>query len=497
MGQVIAERYHVIQLLGEGGMGRVYLAEHVKMGRKSAIKVMNHAMMHDAEAIGRFNREASNASRISHPNVAAIYDFGETSDGLIFLAMEYVEGRPLTTLLAEPGGGALPPVRVAAIVRQVGGALDAAHELGIVHRDLKPDNIMIARGRDGSDVVKVVDFGIAKAGQMPAQQVTRTGLVIGTPEYMSPEQLSGDVLDGRSDIYTLALVAFNMLTGLLPFPGTTVQESLILRLTERPQTLSEIKPGANWPRSLQAVLDRALARYPAERYTRAGDFAADFSRAAASEIAGAPSVGSSRTLVISSEIPATRARPSAGATSGGSAWRRKAAGATIVAVLVFAAAGAFASRAATENGSNKSTDRSAVAISSSVAASRAPVSSVVSVQSAAPLKVVPMTVAQPESSTRRDRALRRDPEITVKQIEALAADMETAEQGRKVEEVIRANLPLMQRPARIMQVKLHLGQAVYLQGRQREACEIWSSVMDGARGTLKRQIDVFHSTYCQ
>ena len=145
--QVIADRYHVTRKLGEGGMGQVYLAEHVKMGRRSAIKVMNPSMVHDPDAVARFNREAANASRITHPNVAAIYDFGETSDGLIYLAMEFVEGEPLTDLLKRDES--LPTGRAVQIFAQVADALQAAHDLGIVHRDLKPDNIMLARGRNG------------------------------------------------------------------------------------------------------------------------------------------------------------------------------------------------------------------------------------------------------------------------------------------------------------------------------------------------------------
>ncbi|MBK5189732.1 MAG: serine/threonine protein kinase, partial [Gemmatimonadaceae bacterium] len=244
IGSVIADRYHVIRKLGEGGMGQVYLAEHVKMGRMSAIKVMTQALAHDVDAVGRFNREAANASKISHPNIAAIYDFGETSDGLIYLAMEFVEGESLTKLCEALG--ALPAPRAAEIARQVASALEAAHERGIVHRDLKPDNIMISRGRDGADLVKVVDFGIAKAAEGAGQKVTRTGLVVGTPEYMSPEQLTGDTLDGRSDLYALALVTFNMLTGTLPFTGQTTQEALLKRLTDRPLTLAEARPDLYW-----------------------------------------------------------------------------------------------------------------------------------------------------------------------------------------------------------------------------------------------------------
>jgi eukaryotic-like serine/threonine-protein kinase len=275
VGQVVADRYAIIKKLGEGGMGAVYLGEHVKMGRKSAIKVMNPSMAADPDAISRFNREASNASRISHPNVCQIYDFGETPDGVIYLAMEFIEGRSLTDVIEHEG--ALPPARAVRILRQAADALTAAHDLGIVHRDLKPDNIMIVRGKDGSDVVKVVDFGIAKAvaGDEAGQKVTKTGLVVGTPEYMSPEQLAGDKLDGRSDIYSLALVFYRMLTGTLPFQADSAQETMIKRLTDDPLTLAAARPDIVYPPGLQTVLDKALARTPAERYGNASQFGKD------------------------------------------------------------------------------------------------------------------------------------------------------------------------------------------------------------------------------
>jgi eukaryotic-like serine/threonine-protein kinase len=269
-GSIIAERYHILRKLGEGGMGRVYLAEHVKMGRKSALKVLHPGMVKNIDAITRFNREAANASRITHANVAAVYDFGETPDGLIYLAMEYVEGVPLTKIVAD--NGPLPPHRAAEIVRQTGEALAAAHDVGLVHRDLKPDNILIAKTRDGADLVKVVDFGIAKAAGNESQKVTKTGHVIGTPDYMSPEQLSGDKLDGRSDVYSLGLVAFYVLTGALPFSSDSAQESLILRLTDSPKRLAAANSDVEWPRHVQAILDRALERRAADRYQSASEF---------------------------------------------------------------------------------------------------------------------------------------------------------------------------------------------------------------------------------
>ena len=301
---IIADRYHITSKLGEGGMGAVYLGEHVKMGRKSAIKVMSQSMANDPDAIARFNREAANAARINHPNVCAIYDFGETDDGVIYLAMEFIEGEVLTDLIQREG--ALDPARAVAILKQTADALQAAHDLEIVHRDLKPDNIMITSGRGGGDVVKVVDFGIAKAmGGEEGQNVTKTGLVVGTPEYMSPEQLSGDVLDGRSDTYSLALVFFRMLTGVLPFQADSAQETMIKRLTDDPLRLNDARPGATYPEALQDVMDRALGRMPSERYPSAADFATDAAAAIEGMPAGAPPIETevATQLMDSAEVP--------------------------------------------------------------------------------------------------------------------------------------------------------------------------------------------------
>ena len=304
IGSIIADRYLVLAKLGEGGMGQVYLAEHVKMGRKSPVKVMNPGTVNDADAISRFNREAANASRISHQHAAQVYDFGETPDGLIYLAMEYVEGEPLTDILARDG--ALPPERAGEIVRQTAEALQVAHDLGIVHRDLKPDNIMLAKFRDGSDCVKVVDFGIAKAAGVEAQKVTRTGLVIGTPEYMSPEQIAGDPLDARSDIYSLGLVAYNILTGRLPFNSKTAQESVIMRLTEPPMRLAQTRPQIAWTPAVQQVMDKALQRDAALRYASASEFGRALS-AAVQGLSSATQPGMSEVMPESDvRVPATR-----------------------------------------------------------------------------------------------------------------------------------------------------------------------------------------------
>lgn len=270
VGHVVGGRYRVVSKLGEGGMGQVYLAEHVRMKRKSAIKIMRPALVGDAEALQRFTREAENASKISHPNVASIFDFGETDDGLVYLAMEFVDGEALSATLAREV--ALHPVVAADIVGQAAHALQAAHELGILHRDLKPDNLMLSKRTDGTFVVKLVDFGIARTMERGTQQVTRTGFAVGTPEFMSPEQLSGDVLDGRSDQYSLALVAFIALTGHDAFSNSTSKESLIARLTSRPRRLDEVRSDLDWPSSLQEVFDRALAPDPVDRFASVSEF---------------------------------------------------------------------------------------------------------------------------------------------------------------------------------------------------------------------------------
>ena len=307
VGSVIAERYHVLRKLGEGGMGQVYLAEHVKMGRQSAVKVLHPAMVNDAAAIGRFNREAANASRIDHPNVAGIYDFGETADGLVYLAMQYIEGETLTQLAQR--SGPLPPRRAADITRQAAEGLHAAHGLGIVHRDLKPDNIMVSRDRDGLDQVKVVDFGIAKESGSGSQKVTRTGMVVGTPEYMSPEQLAGEAVDGRSDQYSLALVAFNMLTGELPFPSASTQTSMTMRLTDEPKSLADMKPDGAWTDDVQAVMRKALARRPNERYATTREFGRAFHAAVEQMPLPEPQVARTRTVEVVSPGTTAAASP--------------------------------------------------------------------------------------------------------------------------------------------------------------------------------------------
>jgi serine/threonine-protein kinase len=273
IGTLVADRYAVIDLIGEGGMGRVYRAQHVRLPQQVAIKVLHPNLVGDKTFAERFHREAVNTSQIENEHVARVFDHGTLADGRLFLAMEYVEGERLSDLIGREGH--LPVERVVEIIRQVAEALAAAHEqpTPIVHRDLKPENIIIGKSRDGRDKVKVVDFGIAVAVRDGASRLTGTGLVIGTPEYLSPEQLSTTDFDGRSDIYSLAIVVFKTLTGQLPFGGNSFQEVALARVLGRPRTLIDTNVGVHWPPDLQGVLDRGLAQSPADRFAKVQEFA--------------------------------------------------------------------------------------------------------------------------------------------------------------------------------------------------------------------------------
>ena len=274
VGTVLAGRYRIQELLGVGAMGAVYLGEHLKIHRKDAIKILHSSIARDPDAIARFDRGARNVGAIRHPNVCTIYDFSDTADGLQYLAMEFVSGESLKDILDREGP--LQVERAVDIAEQAASALQAAHDAGVVHRDLKPANIMIAKGKRGEDVVKVVDFDISKGSQDEVKvEVTRLGYVVGTPEYMSPEQLCDGQLDGRSDVYSLALVLCKMLTGLLPFRGDNLQDIMSARLTDTPLLrLEELAPGRSFPAPLQKAIDNALKRRADDRTASSAEFAA-------------------------------------------------------------------------------------------------------------------------------------------------------------------------------------------------------------------------------
>jgi|GEM_PF-308744 len=280
IGRVLAGRYRLLEKLGQGGMGAVYKGQHVKMNRLTAIKILTTELASNPEFVARFEREAEMASHINHPNAVAIYDFGEAEDGLVYLAMEFLDGQPLSAIIKREGP--LPLERVVYITRQAAEALDAAHQLEIIHRDFKPDNVMICRKSGRPDWVEVVDFGIAKQTRVDPgkESLTQTGFVLGTPQYMSPEQVSGEPLDRRSDLYSLALVTYEMLTGALPFEGSNPQSQMVKRLVEPPLPLRRVRPQLALPPTVEPVIMKALARYPKDRYSSTVEFATELEAAA-------------------------------------------------------------------------------------------------------------------------------------------------------------------------------------------------------------------------
>lgn len=270
LGQVIAERYRVLSVIGEGGMGRVYLAEHVHMRKPVAIKVLHRELTTVADMVARFEREAIAAGRINDPHVVAATDFGRLADDSLYLVLEYVEGPDLAEVMNE---GPVPLARAVAITRQLVQALIAAHGAGVVHRDLKPENVMVVRLPDGQDQVKVLDFGIAKLdfGQqqdsgLPGGLLTRSGTVFGTPAYMAPEQAAGDPVDHRADLYTVGILLYEMLAGEAPFLDDDVARIVNKQMTSPP---GELPPTVH-PLLRELVMD-LLAKDPDDRPQTAED----------------------------------------------------------------------------------------------------------------------------------------------------------------------------------------------------------------------------------
>jgi serine/threonine-protein kinase len=279
VGKTLQGRYEIVKKVGEGGMSFVYLATDVATREKYAIKVLSAALSQDANAMARLRREAALGMRLAHPNVCHIIRLGETEDGLVYVVMPFVEGEILSDRTNRIG--ALPLRDVASLVNDMALGLHLAHELKIVHRDLKPENIMVCRGPDGADYAVVMDFGLAKERKAGAelQKLTATGIILGTPEFMSPEQLRGKPLDARTDIYSLALMTYEMLTGKLPFQGRTQQEMMIARLRSDPIPLRKVRPELNLPESIERVLAKALERNPDDRYQTTIEFADAFTAA--------------------------------------------------------------------------------------------------------------------------------------------------------------------------------------------------------------------------
>lgn len=279
VGTVLAGRYQILRVLGTGGMGSVYEGKHTTTGKRVAIKVLAPHLSKDLKLVARFRREAMAASRIEHENCVQVDDFGEDGAGTFYIAMELIDGRGLGDELRA--GGPMPPARVARIGVQLLKGLDAAHVGGVLHRDLKPQNLMLSQKPGRPDMVKVVDFGIAKiTTNEPGDQVALTvpGTIFGTPEYMSPEQARGETLDARSDLYSASVVLWHMLLGRSPFRGTSVRDTLLKVFAEEAPSPTAERPGLVLPPGFEEVLRKGLAKNKDQRWPDAASYAAALAR---------------------------------------------------------------------------------------------------------------------------------------------------------------------------------------------------------------------------
>jgi len=321
VGQTIAGRYRLLRLVGEGGVGRVFEAEQVlgSAPRSVAVKLLRPEWSSDAAVKARFHREAALVARLQHVNTVRIYDFGATDDGTLFIAMEFLRGRSLQRLLDERG--ALAPERAERIVSQLAASLQEAHDLGIVHRDLKPDNILILDGYGSEhDLVKLLDFGIAKGQPSSGTALTKLtalGTFVGTPAYMSPEQFGGATVGPQSDIYSLGVTSYQMLSGHLPFAAQSALQWAQSHLGTPPAPLAAEHGAGPIPDGMRQAVARALAKDPAQRQASALQFAREFS--GAEDAAAAPLAAPAVALAPAGLPRAPEAAPAAAAPVRGAA----------------------------------------------------------------------------------------------------------------------------------------------------------------------------------
>jgi len=277
--QRIDNRYEVLRRLGEVGMSYVYEAKDLSRGETVAIKILSPKLSADTSSVQRLRREAGLAMRLEHPHVCKILRLGETEDGLIYLVMPYLKGELLSD--REAKAGQMPIDQGIEWLGQMCSGLHHAHQMHIIHRDLKPENVMLISGPDEREIAVVMDFGLAKENRADPSmaKLTATGIILGTPEFMSPEQIRGRGLDARSDVYALAILGFEMFTTKLPFAGRSAQEMMIARLRGKPATLRQYRP--DFPAPVEAVFMRAMAVEPEQRYATALEFGQALVQAAA------------------------------------------------------------------------------------------------------------------------------------------------------------------------------------------------------------------------
>ncbi|HEX4457204.1 MAG TPA: protein kinase, partial [Polyangia bacterium] len=271
VGQVLADRYRVLRLIGEGGMGQVYESQHVNINKRFAIKLLRPEIVSNPEAVARFRQEAWSASSIGHDNIIEIEDFATLPSGAVYLAMEFLSGQSLAERMrVEPK---LTFAESLELCLQVGSGLGAAHEKSIVHRDMKPENIFLAQ-KHGRVIAKILDFGIAKvSGADGNKSLTRTGTIFGTPHYMSPEQALGRALDHRSDIYSVGVIMYELFTGRVPFEAESFMGILTKHITTAPIPPRQLSPALS--ADVEAVILKAMAKEPDERYQTMEELSSD------------------------------------------------------------------------------------------------------------------------------------------------------------------------------------------------------------------------------
>ena len=264
VGKVIGGRYRLTKLLGQGGMGEVYSADHIHITKQVAVKLLHAEISTNAEAVARFKQEAQSASSIGHDNIIRIDDFFEIDDGRVCLCMEFLDGQSLDRVIHRLG--VEDPVQGIRIICQVCDGLGAAHAKGIIHRDMKPENVFLSRKPDGTDQVKILDFGIAKVTGEEANDLTKTGMVFGTPHYMSPEQALGHAVDPRSDIYSVGIMLFEMFTGEVPFKAESFMGVLSKHITQPPPSPSKMTVRGRVPDPVERIILKAMAKQPDQRF---------------------------------------------------------------------------------------------------------------------------------------------------------------------------------------------------------------------------------------
>ncbi len=276
VGTVLDNAYEIQAIIGQGGMGIVYRARHKLMDRIVAVKMLQSQLTSDSVSVKRFQHEAKAASRLDHPNVIKVSDFGISPTGQPYIVMDYLEGTSLADVIKKSGHVCVE--RTIRIISQACDALDHAHQQGLIHRDLKPTNIVLVTYDDEKDFVKVVDFGVAKllgSGAPDGQKLTQTGAICGSPVYMSPEQCLGLELDARSDIYSMGVVLYETLSGKLPILGKTMVETMSKHINEMPPRFAEVREDLYIPERLETIIFKAMSKDPSHRYNTMGELRSD------------------------------------------------------------------------------------------------------------------------------------------------------------------------------------------------------------------------------